>query len=225
MASVKTKIAKPINVLIIDDHKMVRDGLKVMLGSLKQFMQFSVFEAESGEEALKKKDFNAIDLMIIDYNMPGMSGAETVFAVLRSKPEMKILALSNYSELPYIQNMVDAGAKGYILKNIEPAEMLRAIKTILSGNKYFSNEVAIKLLDEQEEKTMQKIRLQKFITPRENQVLQMIAREMTSKQIGEQLFVNSRTVDSHRRNLTKKLNAKNTVGLIKIAYKLNLIEE
>jgi len=225
MSAIKPKKSTAVSVLIIDDHKMVREGLRVMLDSLKQFMRFKVFEAESGEEALKKVKFNSIDLMIIDYNMPGISGVETVYGVLRIKPDMKIIALSNYSELPYVQNMVDAGAKGYILKNIEPPEMLKAINTVLSGTKYFSNEISIKLLEEQEEKTIQKIRWQKFITPRENEVLQMVAREMTSKEIGEQLFLTTKTIDTHRRNLAKKLNAKNTVGLINIAYKLNLIEE
>lgn len=225
MAATKTKEREAVNVLIIDDHKMVRDGLKVMLASLKKFMQFRVLEAETGEEALTKKNLNGVDLMIIDYNMPGISGAETVYRVLRFKPQMKILALSNYDELPYIQSMMDAGAKGYVLKNIEPAEMLIAIKTILSGKNYYCNDVAIKLLDAQEEKTMQKIRSQKILTRRETEVLQMIAREMTNEEIAQQLFVARRTVDTHRQNLISKLHVKNTAGLIKAAYKLNLIEE
>jgi len=166
MAANKLKEKEIVNVLIVDDHKMLRDGLKVMLASLKKWIHFKVMEAESGEEALLKITRNPFQLIILDYNMPGISGSETVYRILRFKPKMKILALSNYDELPYIQNMIDAGAKGYVLKNIEPSEMLHAIKTIFSDKRYYCNEVAIKLLEAEEEKTIEKIRSKKILTRR-----------------------------------------------------------
>ena len=166
MAANKLKEKEIVNVLIVDDHKMLRDGLKVMLASLKKWIHFKVMEAESGEEALLKITRNPFQLIILDYNMPGISGSETVYRILRFKPKMKILALSNYDELPYIQHMIDAGAKGYVLKNIEPSEMLHAIKTIFSDKRYYCNEVAIKLLEAEEEKTIEKIRSKKILTRR-----------------------------------------------------------
>ena len=123
------------------------------------------------------------------------------------------------------QNMIDAGAKGYVLKNIEPAEMLTAIKTIFSDKRYYCNDVAIKFLEAEEEKTIVKIRSKKNLTPRETGVLQMIARQMTNDEIAQKLYVAKRTVDPHRQNLIKKLDVKNTVGLVRAAYKLKLVEE
>jgi len=225
MTTTKLKENEIVHVLIVDDHKMVRDGLKVMLASLKKWMHFKVMEAESGEQALLKITRNPFDLIILDYNMPGISGTETIYRMLRFKPTMNILALSNYDELSYIQDMMDAGAKGYVLKNIEPAEMLNAVKTILSGKKYYCNDVAIKLLEAEEEKTMEKIRSKKILTRRESEVLQMIAAGMTNDEIAQKLFVAKRTVDTHRQNLIRKLDVKNTVGLLRAAYKLKLVEE
>jgi two-component system response regulator NreC len=112
-----------------------------------------------------------------------------------------------------------------MLKNIEPAEMLSAIKTIFSGKKYYCNDVSIKLLEVEEEKTIQKIRSKKILTRRETEVLQMIAREMTNDEIAQKLYVAKRTVDTHRQNLIKKLEVKNTVGLLRAACKLKLVEE
>ena len=103
--------------------------------------------------------------------------------------------------------------------------MLNAIKTIFSDKKYYCNEVAIKLLEAEEEKTIEKIRSKKILTRRESEVLQMIAMEMTNDEIAQKLYVAKRTVDTHRQNLIKKLGVKNTVGLVRAAYKLKLVEE
>ncbi|HEY9362844.1 MAG TPA: response regulator transcription factor [Chitinophagaceae bacterium] len=224
MPEIKIK-NKQVNVLIIDDHKMLREGLKVMLSSLHKFIHFKVIEAESGEEALIKINRSNFEVAIIDYQMPGISGAETVYRILRYKPEMKILALSNYDELPYIQSMMDAGAKGYVLKNIEPVEMLSAIRTILSDKVYYCNEVAVKIIESAEDKNLKKISKKEILTPRETEVLKMIAMEMTNDEIAQKLYVAKRTIDTHRQNLINKLDVKNTAGLVKAAYKLKLIDE
>ena len=198
MTEIKLKIKEVVNVLIIDDHKMVRDGLKLMLTSLRNFIHFKVQEAESGEDAMIKINHNSFEIAIIDYQMPGISGAETIYRILRFKPQMKILALSNYDEVPYIQCMMDAGAKGFVLKNIEPAEMLNAIKAILSNKIYYCNDVAIKLIESTEDKNSKKILAKNIITPHETEVLQMIAMKMTNDEIAQKLFVAKRTIDTHR---------------------------
>lgn len=214
-----------INVLVIDDHKMIRDGLKVMLASLSKFQLFKLVEADSGEDAIKKISKNTFEVVIIDYQMPGLSGAETIQRILRFRPKMKILALSNYDELSYIQSMMDAGAKGYILKNIEPAEMLNAIKTILADKVYYCNEVAVKLIEAAEDKKISKEKAKKILTRREIEVLQMIAMEMNNDEIARKLFVAKRTVDTHRQNLLNKLQVKNSIGLLRVAYKLDLVKQ
>lgn len=220
-----SKISKQlVHVLVIDDHMMVRDGLKVMLGSINSAMQFKITEAASGEEAIHKLDRMPADLVIIDYQLPGFSGAETVQRILRFKPLVKILALSNYDELPYIQSMIEAGASGYVLKNIEPAEMLNAIKAVLSGKIYYCSDVAVKLIDSGSEKNKDAVALGSVLTTREKEILRLIAMEMTNDEIANQLHVAKRTVDTHRQNLLHKLQVKNTVGLVKAAFKLNLVE-
>jgi DNA-binding NarL/FixJ family response regulator len=225
MSEVKLKIKEVVNVLIIDDHKMVRDGLKIMLTSLRNFIQFKVQEAESGEEAIIKINQNSFDIVILDYQMPGISGLETIYRILRINPQMKILALSNYDEVPCIQSMMDAGAKGYVLKNIEPTEMLNAIKAVLSNKTYYSNDVAVKLIDSAENKNSKKIPAEEILSRRETEVLQMISMEMTNDEIAQKLFVSKRTIDTHRQNMLNKLHVKNTVGLIKAAYRLHLVGE
>ena len=117
--------------------------------------------------------------------------------------------------------MMDAG----VLKNIEPAEILNAIKTILSDKIYYCNEEAVKLIESGEDKNAKSIHVNKILTRREIKVLQIIAMEMTNDEIAQKLFVAKRTIDTHRQNLINKLHVKNTVGLVKAAYKLNLVEE
>ncbi len=217
------KISLPIvNVLIIDDHKMIRDGLKVMLGSYNKTILFKIIEAENGEEALKKIARHQVDIVLADYQMPGLSGAETVQRMLRFNPSLKILAISNHDELSFIQNMMDAGANGYVLKNIGVAELLNAIKTILDGKAYYCSEIAVKLIDAGNNKG-NTVQLKRVLTNREMQVLRLIAMEMTNDEIALNLVVAKRTVDTHRQNLLNKLQVKNTAGLVKIALKLNLV--
>ncbi len=223
MDEIKYKTKRVVNVLIIDDHKMIRDGLKVMLASLNKYAQFKLYQAENGEDGLIKINRKGFDLVIMDYQMPCMSGADIIYRILRFKPEMKILGLSNYDEIPYIQSMMDAGAKGFVLKNIEPAEMLNAIKTILGGGIYYCSEVAVKLFNFADDKNAKVVQCNKILTNREIEVLRMIAMEMTNDEIAQKLFVAKRTIDTHRQNLINKLHVKNTAGLVMAALKLSLL--
>jgi DNA-binding NarL/FixJ family response regulator len=223
MSIVYTAQGPPIRMLIVDDHKMVRDGLRVMLSSLKKSLHIDIDEAESGEEAILKTERKAFDMLIIDYQLPHKSGAETIAAIRRFRPGIKVLALSNYDELPYIQSMLDAGANGYVLKNIEPPQMLNAIHTILSGQAYYSNEVAIKLINLNESKVKERLLDKNKLTKREKEVLKLIGMEYTNEEIAGKLSLSKRTIDAHRQNIIIKLHAKNTVGLVKAAFRLNLI--
>jgi DNA-binding NarL/FixJ family response regulator len=213
-----------INVLIIDDHKLIRDGLKTMLASLKKNMLFCVDEAQSGEDALIKMRRKSYDLALIDYQMPGISGAETIYRTLRFNSQMKMLALSSYDEISYIQSMIDAGAKGYVLKDIEPKEMQNAIQAILSNQPYYCSKVAVKLMEYNEINKLTEIKAKRILTPRQIQVLQLIVKEMTNEEIARELNVNKRTIDTHRQNLLVQLRAKNTAGLVNAAYRLKLVE-
>jgi DNA-binding NarL/FixJ family response regulator len=226
MTTLNEPLVKTINLLITDDHQMVRDGIRVMLESQEKHYHFNITEAYCGEDAIKtvlQKDF---DIILMDYNMPGMNGAETVKNILFYRPDSKILALSNFDELSYIHNILAAGANGYVLKNMDPGQLILAITTILGNKAYYSNEVAVKLIEANKENRSEKkyIETDSYgITDREMEVLKMIAAEMTNDEIAGSLSIGKRTVDSHRQNLLNKLHAKNTVGLIKAAYSLKLI--
>jgi DNA-binding NarL/FixJ family response regulator len=224
--TLKETSVQTINLLIADDHQMVRDGIRIMLESQENHYHFNIVEAYSGEDALKNVLHKEFDIILMDYNMPGMNGAETVKNILLYRPNSKILALSNFDELSYINNMLAAGANGYVLKNIDPGQLITAIKTILEDKAYYSNEVAVKLIEAHKETAAERKYSSEDdygITKREMEILTMIAMEMTNDEISAALAIGKRTVDSHRQNLLNKLHAKNTVGLIKAAYTLKLI--
>ncbi|MCW3090012.1 MAG: DNA-binding response regulator [Ferruginibacter sp.] len=224
METNKRKHGHITSVLLIDDHEMVRDGLKVMLLSLKKDIRLKVDEAASGEEALRKIARNDFDMAIIDYQMPELSGPETVCRIVRFKPAIKILALSNYDELAYIEGMMHAGANGFVLKNIGCGELLMAVRTVLSGNTYFCNSVALKIIDAGLDKKPHTGIHHKTITPRELEVLRLIAVGLTNDEIARKLFLSKRTIDTHRQNLLNKLGLKNTAGLVRAAYEMKLLD-
>lgn len=215
---------KIIRLLIVDDHQMVRDGIKVMLGFQKKQLQFLIDEAEDGNEALNKILHKDYDVVLLDYNLSDKNGAVVAEEILLYKPHTKILALSNYDELAYVESMINSGVKGYILKNVEPSQLYTAIKTILSGKVYYSNEIAVKLLEVSQEDSLHIKKNKESLTPREMEVLKLIYMERNNSEIADELFVSKRTIDTHRQNLLLKLGAKNTAGLIKAAFKLKLIK-
>ena len=212
-----------ISLLIIDDHQMVRDGIRVMLESKEKFLRFEIDEAENGEIAIRKilkKDF---DIILIDYQLPGMSGTETLQKIRLYKKDIKVLALSNSDEISQIKSMLNEGVNGYILKNIEPSQLIQAIQSVLADIPYYSNEVAIKLIESAKNSDKTMVLEKSGLTKRELEILKMIALEMTNDEIAKSLFISKRTVDTHRQNLLNKLSVKNTAGLIKAAYEFNLL--
>lgn len=218
-----TLLNKNIRILIVDDHQMVRDGIRTMLESKTDTCRFIISESESGEDAIVKVQKNDYDIVLMDYQLPGINGPATIYNLLLYKPYLKILALSNYDEYSYIRKIIDSGAKGYILKNIGPTELFTAITTILNGKSYYANDVALKLIHHTSpEDKMVKLKGVK-LSKREIEVLKGIANEQSAEEIAINLNIAKRTVDSHRQNLINKLGIKNTVGLVKLAIELKLI--
>lgn len=214
----KGRSEKKISVLIADDHWMIREGIEQMLKGQGNYYHFDITEAENGTQAIKKINQRDIDLVILDYQMPDMDGAEAAEKILAIEPLIKILALSNYNEFSNIEKMIRAGAHGYILKNIGAGEFLKAVETVMSGKPYYSNEVYAKLFEERR-RDWQKITL----SSRELEVLQLIAQGKTSSQIASQLSLEKSTIDSHRNHLLAKFNVRNTVSLLKAARDKGLL--
>lgn len=192
-----------------------------MLASKIENYQFIIAQASSGEEAIEKARNNTFDLILMDYQLPGINGAETVYNILIYKPHTKILALSNYDEYSYVKNIIDAGAKGYVLKNIGPAELVKAIEVVLEGKLYYANDIALKLINVNENRQLKVGNT--IVTKREVEVLKLIAKELSNKEIAVILGIEKRTVDSHRQSLLKKLKARNGISLVKMAYEFKLI--
>ncbi len=211
-----------VKVLLADDHKIVRDGIKLMLQS--QAGINVVDEAGNGLEVLNKLEVNIVDLVIMDINMPEMDGIKATKEIREKYPETKVLALSMSNDELHIRQMIQAGASGYIMKSAGRSELKSAITSIMEGKHYFSDEANQSIMmDLVKGKNKSKTPEIVHITDRELEILELIVKEHTNQEIAKKLFISSRTVDAHRRNLLQKTGARNTAGLVKYAFQHNLI--
>lgn len=205
-----------MKILLVDDHSILLDGVKSLL-SQEDDLQIvgQAGSAEAALEFLKKQD---VDLIITDYSMPGMDGLSLVNTVKRIAPETKIILLSMHDEVHLVKEILKAGVNGYVLKKDTHKELLSAIRDVNNGKVYLSsdvNKMLITNLNNPDEG--------KLLTDREREILKLIAKEYTNKDIAEELFISERTVETHRKNIFKKTATNSLVGLIKFAYANNLI--
>lgn len=217
---------KKIKILIVDDHRIIREGLVALLNQNKgsQF-SFLIEEAQNGEEAIEKVKKSDYDIVLMDYRMPNLDGAETTRIITVAKPHIRVIALTNYHEMRMIKNMLKAGARGYLLKNIESDELIKAITTVLNGEKYFSNEVAMQLIDAKNDSAnTKKICLEKKLCEKEIAILKLIAHAYTSRQIADKLCLSKHSIDKYRQQLLGKMQVKNSIGLIARARELTLVD-
>lgn len=204
---------KKHSILLVDDHRIFLEGLKNLIQE-----PFHVKEiANSGKEALELIKSSEFDVMITDYEMPGINGLELVKAVRATQPEIKIIVLSMHDDPSVIKELLRTGVLGYLLKNNTYKNLSEALQKVIEGKRFLSDEIAELLINapEEEEKGV--------LTSREIEILRLVAKEFNSRQIAEILFISERTVETHRKNILKKTGAANLVGLIKYAYANNLI--
>ena len=212
-------------ILIADDHAMFADGILSILEDEKDLKV--VGTCLDGPSVLKWLDKSEADLLLLDINLPGMNGIEVCKKVIAEHKSVKILAISMFNEESYVSEILNNGASGYILKNTGRDGLLKAIKVVMSGETYFSDEVTETMM----KSLMKSRKASKAVTPgfipkvsrREKEVLGLIVQEHTTQEIAEQLFISLKTVESHRSNLLAKLNARNTAGLVRIALEHSLI--
>jgi DNA-binding NarL/FixJ family response regulator len=213
-----------IKMLLVDDHEIVRDGLKTLIES--HHGVDIVDEAENGLAALEACKNHEIDLIIMDINMPEMDGIQATRSIKEQFPDIKILALTMSDNDVHIRKMIEAGASGYILKNAGREELKKAIEALMNDQHYFSDTATQSVMMElvrNKGKTKSGALVQ--ITEREMEVLELIVREHTNQEIAEKLFISVRTVDAHRRNLLQKTGARNTAGLVRYALENKLFEQ
>jgi DNA-binding NarL/FixJ family response regulator len=218
-----------LKVLIADDHKIVRVGIRYTLESSNSAGFIAKYdEASNGYEAVQLASVYLYDIIFLDINMPEMDGITAARQIMSTTKNRNIIAISMHDEEYQVREMMNAGVRGYLLKNTGPEILNAAIDAVLKGGHYFSNEVALKLMQlSGSPKTpgalTQNDRNEVKLSKREIEILVMIANEQTNEEIAQTLSLSKRTVDSHRQNMINKLNLKNTAGLIKYAIKNNLV--
>lgn len=208
-----------IKVLIADDHRLFIDGLKAMLEGSPEIEV--VGEAMNGKEVLALCAQNTVDMVIMDISMPGMDGIEATKQLVKSQPQIKILCLSMHNDRNFISDMLKTGAHGYILKNTGKEELIEALQSLYAGETFLGEEVRKTLLNSFMKQD--KLHPNEKLSDREKEVLECIAAGLTTQEIADQLFISKNTVETHRKNLLYKLQAKNTAELINNAYKKRVI--
>ncbi|MEJ8473138.1 response regulator transcription factor [Roseibium algae] len=207
-----------VRVMLADDHELVRDGIRARLA--KTSMLEVVGEATNGREAVEKADALRPDVILMDVSMPVMNGLEAATEIRKRQPEANILVLSIYDNPEYVRGVVQAGAKGYILKDISAQEMITAITSVARGGYYFSSAIGPTLVGGPPVQVNDPYGL----TDRERQVLSRIAKGQPNKEVAKNLGISVRTVESHRLNLREKVGNKNAAQLYKIAQELGLLD-
>jgi two-component system, NarL family, nitrate/nitrite response regulator NarL len=207
---------KDMRILLVDDHAILLDGIRNLLEKEEGLQVTGT--AESAEKALEFLKRNDVDIVITDFHMPGMDGLTLVHTIKRIQPEIKTIILSMHDETHLVKEILRAGVNGYVLKKDTHKELLNAIEEVKHGRVYLSsdiNKILITNLQNPEEG--------RLLTDREREILKLIAKEYSNKQIAEELFISERTVETHRKNIFKKTSTNSLVGLIKFAYANNLI--
>jgi len=211
--------AEKINVAIVDDHQIVIDGITSLLDGHAN-IQIAITNTNASEMLHQLSEQN-IDILLTDIMMPIMNGQELAKKVKQEFPQIKILALSMSGQGHTVNQMInDADIAGYVLKNIGKKELIHAIEKIASGGIYFSEEV----LNELEHfSNMKKENVETNLTTREIEIIKLIEKECSNKDIASQLFISERTVETHRKNIFRKTKTNSVIGLIKYAYEHKLI--
>ena len=211
-----------INILVVDDHQLVIDGLKSMLAEEKSYVVKD--EAVNGQQALEiiTANPNNYQLIITDISMPLMTGIELCKIIKEQFPHIKVLILSMHNSIAIVKDALNAEADGYMLKNTGQDEFLNAIERILGNGTYFSQDILPIILNQFQKE--RKDVLKSALTIREKEVLELIVQEFTSKEIADKLFISKQTVDTHRINIMQKTDCKTLVGLIKYAIQTGYVK-
>ena len=214
--------SKKINVAIADDHALLRNALGKLISSFESYAV--LFEADNGRE-LKEKISNHIipEIVLLDVNMPGMDGYETTKWLFKHYPQIKVLALSMFSDETTIIRMLKLGAKGYILKNADPDELKIALDSVMKKDFYLSEYISGKIISGLH-KNMDHPEGEIELSEKEKEFLNLVCSELTYKDIAAKMFLSPRTVEDYRNSLFEKLNVKTRVGLVMYAIKNGLVE-
>lgn len=208
-----------IKLIIVDDHQLVREGFKSLLADM-DFVEL-IGEASDGKQAIQLlRNGLRPQIILMDVEMPIMGGLETTEIISKEYFGIKVIMLSMVNNKDIIQNSIEKGAKGYLFKNASMSELSEAIRKVAEGGHYFSEEVTLTLLNKST--NLEDLELRQ-LSPREIEILKLVAGGYSSTEIGQQLFISPRTVDTHRNNIIQKLQVNGVAGLVRFAIKAKLV--
>lgn len=212
-----------IKIILTDDHQLFRDGIKSLLENTEHIE--IIGEASNGKELLGLLKHTVPDILILDITLPDISGIEITRQVVSDYPGLNVLILSMHNENEFVVNALKAGAKGYLPKDISKHELLEAISSIYNGDEYFSKTISDAFL----KKFVQRTRIglhgeNPILTPRETEIVKLVAEGLKNQQIADKLYISVRTVDAHKNNIMNKLNLKSNIDIVKFAIKYELIK-
>lgn len=211
--------------LIVDDHKLFLEGLRYVLSQISNVE--IVGEATNGEVAIEMVLNSDVEWVLMDINMPHCDGITATAQLKKRKPEVKIIAVTMFEDYNNIQQMVRAGADGYVLKNTGSEELLKAFEIIDKGECYYSPSIMRTLMRRNTSSVLSRnalfLKPQDLLTSREKEIVPLLVEGLTSAEIAEKLFISESTVISHRKNILHKFNLKNTSALVKFALENNLL--
>lgn len=213
---------KITRVLLVDDHLLVLEGLSFLLSSFDGVEVIGTYT--DGREAVDYYRQHGADIIITDMRMPAMDGVAVCAELRKINPNAKVLMLTMMDEDKYVREAVKMGVNGYVLKNADPDELVLAIRTVLDGRPYYSEELVVEFLVDKSEVLNPKQITSAKLTLRELEILRLVGKEMSTNEIAEKLFISVPTVETHRRNLMQKIGAKSVVGMVLFAVKNDLLD-
>jgi len=211
-------IMNEIQIAIVDDHALFRDGIRMVLDQIPGFEV--IYDTSDGRDFIEFIKQSSVDIVLMDIEMPLLSGIETTRQALALNSNLKIIALTMFTDEMHYLQMMKAGVKGFILKKSNKFQLKQAIDEVFSGGNYFSQEIIQKLASQSIGK---KVNDPDQLSDREKDVLNLICIGLTSKEVAEKLFISIKTVEVHRANILRKTNARNTAEIMIWAVKNNLI--
>jgi DNA-binding NarL/FixJ family response regulator len=212
-----------IRVLVVDDHAIIREGLRVMLGNQPDIEVVGL--AANGREAIQFVDEHEPDIAVIDISMPELNGIEAILQMLPRHPHMQVVVLSIHETKPYVHRALKAGARGYLIKETAGLEVVDAVRAVRRGERYLSQRIADLLMTGSFQKLEASTEggLLEALSPREREILQLVAEGNTSQEIAELLFISPKSVDTYRSRLMHKIRVADMAGLVKFAIQHGVI--
>jgi DNA-binding NarL/FixJ family response regulator len=208
-----------IKVAIIDDHQIVIEGIKILL---HKHPEIKLEQSFNNLKDLFDQLNPAIEILLLDINLPDGNGIDACKTLLQKHPSLKIIALTSFEETAFVKQILKNGALGYLLKNTDKAELTEAILSVHQGNRYLPHQIQELLLNDSLGRSPSKLLIPK-LTSREKEILELTSQELTTEQIATKLFISNKTVESHKSNLFQKLGVKNSAGLVRVAFEKGLI--